>query len=62
MSNLKKAKNAYISRKQDHEKSKESTLKAETENLNQSTGSTVSKLEKKKKQEEDALYKVSLLL
>lgn len=63
ISNLRKAKTTYISRQQDYEKIKELALKAENESHLLSTSGTTStakadaKMEKKKKQEDEAMQK-----
>lgn len=64
ISNLRKAKTTYISRQQDYEKIKELALKAENEShlLSTSGGTSTAKadakMEKKKKQEDEAMQKV----
>ena len=58
VNNLRKAKNMYITRQVEYEKSRESSLRAEHENLSASTGATQGKLERKRKLEEDAMHKV----
>jgi len=61
---IRKARSSYIGRQQEYEKIKETALKAETENISLSgIGGTLAakadaRLEKKKKQEDDALQKV----
>ena len=56
VANLKKAKTMYVSRQQEYEKAKDVAQKAETESL---SSSAVTKAEKKKKQVEDTLHRVS---
>ena len=56
MANLKKAKTMYVSRQQEYEKAKDVAQKAETESL---SSSAVTKAEKKKKQVDDTLHRVS---
>lgn len=62
VSNLRKAKAAYITRQQDYEKVKELAQKAENESHTLSTGSGAkldAKIEKKRKQEEEAMQKAA---
>ena len=56
--NMEKCQQQYFNRCQEYEKIRESAAKMETEILNTSSGTNASKLEKKKKAEEDALMKV----
>ncbi|XP_033636415.1 rho GTPase-activating protein 45-like isoform X2 [Asterias rubens] len=55
--NMEKCQQQYFNRCQEYEKIRESAAKMETEILNTSSGTNASKLEKKKKAEEDALMK-----
>ena len=65
VSNMRKAKSLYISRHQEYDKIKEQALRAESELATQSTGGSLTvsrtdqKMEKRKKQEDEALQKVS---
>ena len=60
MTALKKSRALYVQRQQEYDKAREAAAKAETESLQQSAGSTqATKLEKKKKQVEEALHRVS---
>ena len=54
---MKKARSLYVSRHQEHEKARDSAHKAEADSGAQSSGQA--KAEKKKKIEEEALYKVA---
>ena len=56
VANLKKAKTMYVSRQQEYEKAKDVAMKAETESL---SSSAATKAEKKKKQVDDSLHRVS---
>ena len=58
VANMRKTKSLYIARQQEYEKAKETAQKAETESLTQSSAGQATKVEKKKKQVEDALRKV----
>lgn len=57
MVNLKKARSQYITRQQEHDKAKEAAQKAESESISQSAGAT--RADKKRKQEEEAMHRVS---
>ena len=57
VANMKKARSLYVSRHQEHEKARDSAHKAEADSGAQSSGQA--KAEKKKKIEEEALYKVA---
>ncbi|XP_064604418.1 rho GTPase-activating protein 45-like isoform X2 [Liolophura sinensis] len=59
VTNLRKAKSMYIQRHQEYEKAKELSLKTETEMLNQSGGAALSKIDKRKRLEEDALHRAA---
>ena len=56
VANLKKSRNLYVTRHQEYDKAREGAQKAETESLAQSSGAA--KIEKKRKQEEEAMHKV----
>jgi len=64
VTNLRKAKSLYISRQQEYDKVKEQALKAETESQSLAAVGNIAvvkadaKMEKKKRQEDDALQKV----
>jgi len=64
VTNLRKAKSLYVSRQQEYDKVKEHAVKAETESQflvaagNTAVVKADAKVEKKKKQEDDALQKV----
>ena len=55
--NLRKARSLYVSRQQEYEKAKEATQRAESEALSMSSGLT--KADRKKKAEEEAMHRVS---
>ena len=62
VSNLRKAQSLYMTRQQEYEKAKDVAQKAESDALSTSGSNTnlVAKIDKRKKNEEEALHKVSL--
>ena len=60
VSNLRKAQSLYMTRQQEYEKAKDVAQKAESDALSTSGSNTnlVAKIDKRKKNEEEALHKV----
>ncbi|KAH3849164.1 rho GTPase-activating protein 45-like isoform X2 [Dreissena polymorpha] len=57
--NLMKAKSAYVARQQDYEKARELSQKTETDGLSLSSGTSATKIDKKKKAEDEAMHKAA---
>ena len=55
---MRKAQTMYNTRQQEYDKARDLASKSESEMLNQSSSATASKVDKRKKLEEDALHKV----
>ncbi len=59
VANLRKARALYVQRQQEYEKAKDVALKAENDSLAMSSSGT--KADKKRKHEEDAMHRVSVI-